>query len=399
MSKTITEKFLKTVPKSVSGSTYIWDTAENGFGLRVTATGKKSFVLAYRIGGKQRRFTIGPWPDFSVEAAKQEAAKLRVGIRGGVDPLEVKHKDRLEPTVGDLLTVYMESDKERAKRPSSKLNDRSMAEKIVRPNLGRLRLDTLHQRDIKSLHRALEATPYRANRVVAFLSAVFAYGIQEEWLTINPARGVKKYEEAKRECFLTVDQMEKLHKALDQYPDQSPANALRLLMVTGSREMEVLRATWDQFDLERGVWRKPASTTKQKKVHHLVLGSEAVDLLVSMAPANMAGHLFPGKDGPRTTLRRVWAEVLKNAGLTSAEMKMVKGKMTKKHRPLVRIHDLRHNFASYLASANVSLPAIGQLLGHTQAATTMRYAHLQNESQRATTNIFGMVYRTAKKMA
>ena len=109
--------------------------------------------------------------------------------------------------------------------------------------------------------------------------------------------------------------MERLHQALDQYPDQSPANALRLLLLTGSREMEVLKATWDQFDLEREMWRKPASHTEQKKIHHLALGSEAVELLASMAPVNLTGPLFPGRNGPRTTLRRAWAEVSKNAGL------------------------------------------------------------------------------------
>lgn len=422
MSKKITEQSVKTVRNPASGSMYLWDAAENGFGLRVTATGKKSFVLAYRIGGRQRRYTIGSWPDFSVEAAKTEAGKLRVGIRSGNDPLEDKHRDLLEPTISDLLTAYMKSDDERKKRPSSQRNDRSMLEKIIRPRLGRLRLKSLRQQDIKSLHRAMEATPYRANRVLALLSAVFNYGIAENWPLmqrrassatdgtevivqgVNPVHGIAKYEEEKRECFLTPDQMEKLQKALDKYADQNAANALRLLMLTGSREMEVLAAQWEEFDLDRGVWTKPKERTKQKKDHYIPLNTEALDLLASMAPVNLTGPLFPGrkeprtgKKGPRTTLRRAWKEVCKKAGLTEKQMVMEGEKTTVKHRPLYRIHDLRHNFASVLASANVSLLKIGNLLGHSQPATTARYAHFQVESQRDTANIFGAVYRKAKK--
>ncbi len=398
MSRKITEQFVKAVPKPGTGSMYVWDAAANGFGIRITATGKKSFVLAYRIGGRQRRYTIGAYPDFSVEAAKTEAGKLRVGIRSGIDPLENKHRDREEPIVADLLDAYMKSDNERVKRPSSQRNDRDMAEKIVRPKLGRLRLTALRQQDINPCIALWKPRPTVPIASWPF-SAPCLPTASGKWLTTNPAQGITKYEEQKRECWLTEQQMERLHQALDQYPDQSPANALRLLLLTGSREMEVLKATWDQFDLEREMWRKPASHTKQKKIHHLALGSEAVELLASMAPVNLTGPLFPGRNGPRTTLRRAWAEVSKNAGLIEKQMVKVNEKMTVKHRPLYRIHDLRHNYASYLASANVSLPKIGQLLGHSQPATTARYAHLQNESQRETTNIFGLVYRRTMKTA
>jgi integrase len=268
-----------------------------------------------------------------------------------------------------------------------------MIDKIVRPELGSLRLKAIVRRDVEALHGTLKDTPYQANRVLALLSSMFSLAIEEKWTIENPAKGVKKFHEEKRENWLSVDQIRRFREALDQYKDQSAANALRLLLLTGSRAGEALKATWEEFDLQRGVWTKPSHHTKQKKTEHVPLSAAAVGILKSIRPVKGAGPLFPGKEvegekqrRARVTLRRPWIQACKAAGL--AEAYMVQGKRRKlaRYRPTVRIHDLRHSYASHLVSNGVGLQIVGKLMGHVQASTTMRYAHLQDEALRTATD-------------
>jgi integrase len=199
--------------------------------------------------------------------------------------------------------------------------------------------------------------------------------------------------------------MQKLRESIEGYHDVSARDALLLLMLTGSREGEVLKAEWEEFDLERGVWTKPSHHTKQKKDEHVPLSGPALKLLESMQAPGATGPLFPGLKGEaRTTLRRPWVQACKAAGLVREIA--VEGKRRGKdggpvkltrYRPTLRVHDLRHNFASHLASNGVSLQVVGKLLGHTQASTTMRYAHLQDEALRSATNKFGRIFEQAPK--
>jgi integrase len=226
---------------------------------------------------------------------------------------------------------------------------------------------------------------------------MFNVGIQWKWTADNPARGIRRFSEEKRICWLTPDEMQRFREALDSYVDQNAANALRLLMLTGSREGEVLKAEWEQFDFQHNVWTKPSHNTKQKREEHIPLGETAIELLKSMMLKNATGPLFPGaKGGARVSLRRPWIQACKASGLV--ETAQIKGKrgMVTRYSPTVRIHDLRHNFASHLATSGVSLLVIGKLLGHTQPSTTMRYAHLQDSALRAATNQFGDIFAETK---
>jgi integrase len=266
------------------------------------------------------------------------------------------------------------------------------------PRLGTLRLAAVGSRDVEKLHRDLSATPYRANRVLALLSSLFGEAIRWKWAKENPARGVKRYPEQRRERWLKDDELKRLHEALDNYSDQKAANALRLIALTGSRKGEVLKATWEEFDLERGVWTKPSHHTKQKKLEHVPLSETVLALLRKIKPEEAIGPLFPGRDGKaaRVSLRKPWSQVCKAAGL--AEGVPVQGKRRKvtKWKPLVRVHDLRHTFASHLVSKGTSLQIVGKLIGHTQASTTMRYAHLSDGALRDAANDFGKIFDGAK---
>jgi integrase len=181
-------------------------------------------------------------------------------------------------------------------------------------------------------------------------------------------------------------------------------------LLTGSRAGEALHAEWKEFDLTRGVWTKPTHHTKQKREEHVPLSAPAIELLRIIKPRNATGPLFPGtkrkgRNGKmtggdnRVSLKRPWLQALKAAGLVTVEMvkgkrvgKDGKAKMLKRYKPTVRIHDLRHSYASHLVSNGVGLQIVGKLLGHVQASTTMRYAHLQDEALRAATNRLSTIY-------
>jgi integrase len=351
----------------------------------------------------------------TAEAARRDALALQQKIRAGIDPLEEKRKRSTEPTLDDLATDYLERYAQAHKRPSSVRGDRRMLASIILPKLGKMRVTEIAKRDIEKLHNSLnrqdgqrKPTPYLANRVKALLSKMFNLAIEWKWRADNPARGIPPFLEDQREKFLTIEEMQKLREAIERYPDASARNALLLAMLTGSREGEVLKATWDQFDLQRGVWTKPSHHTKQKKTEHIPLSPETRKLLERMAPEHPTGPLFPGtkgkgKDGKltggdeRVSLKRPWLQVCKAAGLVTVSTAKGKRRTITRYKPTLRIHDLRHNFASHLANKGVSLQVVGGLIGHTQIRTTQRYSHLQDAALRDATNLFGSIYTAAGK--
>jgi len=413
MGQKITQRTIKNLAVPEDGNAIVWDSELKGFGLRVTANGAISYFLNYRAHGRQRRYKIGNHPEWSAEAARAEAAEIKPKIKKGYDPLEEEQKARGEPTLRDLATEYLERHYSANGNAHTKLRDKQTIEGVILPHLGTLRLAAVNTGDVEKLHRELKGTPYRANRVLALLSSMFSEAMRWKWAKENPARGVERYQEHKRERWLQDDELKRLTTALDKYPDQSAANALRLIALTGSRKSEVLKAKWDEFDLERGVWTKPSHHTKQKKVEHVPLSKPALDLLRGMfswarecqavEPREDAlGPLFPGKDGKaaRVSLRKPWVQVLKAAGLAEAVTKKGKRRhQVTKYKPLVRIHDLRHTFASHLVSKGTSLQIVGKLIGHTQIATTQRYAHLADSALREATNTFGDIFSAAAPKA
>jgi integrase len=398
MAERLTDKLIRGLRGPDSGHQISWDSEISGFGVRITAAGVRSFILDYRVASRQRRITIGRYPEMSLTAARVRASDLRVRVRDGHDPMEERQQGRVEPTVADLADDYLKRYAIPNKRPSSIRNDTQMIDRFVRPKLGRLRLKAIGKRDVEALHNSLKVTPYMANRVLSLLSKMFSLAIEWKWMAENPVRGVAKCAEEKRERWLSLEEMQKLQTALDSFKDQNAANALRLLLLTGSRMGEVIKAEWDQFDLSTGVWTKPSHNTKQKRVEHVPLSEPALQLLKSMKGDMQTGPLFPGRfTGARTDLKRPWMQACRAAGLVTTTVVKGKRKSITLYRPIVRIHDLRHSYASHLVSNGVSLEIVGKLLGHTQAATTMRYAHIQDAALRSAANRFGDIYSSNKK--
>jgi len=396
MGNRIVDRFIKNLSAPKVGNQIAYDSEIPGFGVRMTSNGVISFVLNYRVNGRERRYTIGRYPELTATAARERAIQLRGDVRDGVDPLAAREEKREEATIADLADRYLAKHAEKNKRAGTIRNDREMLTGIIKPKLGHHAVSTITRADVEDLHASLKATPYRANRVLSLLSNMFTKAMEWNVCEQNPAKGVERFPEQKRQRWLTVEEIGRLDKALSAYSDQNAANAIRLLLLTGAREGEVLNAAWEQFDLARGTWTKPSENTKQKRAEYIPLSDSALAILKKMRKKQTTGAIFPGAAGEyRVTLRRPWVQVCKAAGLVTVEEYNGKRRMLKKYRPTLRLHDLRHTYASQLASSGVSLHILGKLLGHSQPSTTARYAHLSDEAQRSATNKFGSIFKSA----
>jgi integrase len=350
-------------------------------------------VLRYVLDGRQRQFTIGKHPDLTASAARERATVLRGRITMGEDPLESRKEARKAATVAEMCDDYLERHARPKKRVKSVEGDERMIRLYIKPELGSRKAKSIGRRDLDELHQSLKGHPYQANRLMALLSKMFSLAVAWGWRADNPAKGIERFAEDRRERWLSVDELGALSRALAAHKDHRVSNAIRLLILTGARRGEVLSATWDQFDLARGVWTKPSHHTKQKKTEHVPLSGAARLLVSEMRTAAVealgseeklisAPYLFPGDaDGkPLQVLKRAWNTICERAGLEG-----------------VRIHDLRHTYASHLVSGGHSLPLVGRLLGHTQAATTQRYAHLADDPLRKASDDFGKIFQKAGK--
>ena len=396
--------------KSQTEPGIVWDTETSGFGLRVLA-GKKgitrTFILNYRAGGRERRMTIGRYPAWSAQAAREAAVKHKRQVDDGGDPLGDRQAADGASTVADVWDQY-ETDHLPDKRESSRRGDRDNWRKYIKPAIGRMKATAVEKADIQKMHRKIKTrAPYQANRVLALVSKLFTFAKQDMKLSVeNPAKGVKKADEEQRERYLKPAEMERLFNVLADYPvtvyhrlpkskyfEQDgrivktravrldrpdpellqSVNIIRLIMLTGCRKGEALAGRWEQFDMEAGSWTKPAAFTKQSKKHQAPLSKAAIELLNGIKRTD-SPYVFPGDEGHQKDVKTAWETIRKRAGIED-----------------VRIHDLRHQFASVLVNAGESLPMIGALLGHTQSKTTARYTHLFEDPMRKATDAAGAI--------
>jgi integrase len=354
----------------------VWDGELSGFGVRVSPTGHKGYVAVYRPNGGGRRETlrwlsIGTHGTLTPEQARKSAKKKLAAAELGADPAGELKEKRLAKRFRDVVNYYLDEYAVQARlRPATLRQARALLVTHAIPLLGAMRAGEVKAADIRRLHNTVyEASGrYQANRTLAYVRKVFSLAIEAGERVDNPAKGVKSFPEDKRERFLSDDEAARFFKAVDGLDDQNAADALRLLLLTGARRGEVLGARFDQFDLETGVWTKPSAHTKQKKTHRLILDGPALEIVRALRAADPFGvFLFPGKDRskPRADLKRPWESVR-----TTADLKGI------------TIHSLRHSHASFLISVGVPLAVVGRGLGHTQAATTQRYAHVADQAQR-----------------
>jgi integrase len=391
----LSDRLIKTLPDPPKAAVVIYDADLPGFGIRLTAGGARSFVFNYAVHRRERRLTIGRFPTWSTTAAREEAKALKRQVNLGIDPLEEgrmraakAEAEQSAPTVRDLFVRYADEHLPNKSKAAAS-NDRRMWELYILPTLGSIKVAELSHDDVDRLHAAISATlSITANRVVEVLRKALNLAKRWGWRQDNPATGVRRNREERRERFLTPEELARLIAVLAAHPERTVADAIHLLILTGARRSEVFKATWDQFDLDRGVWVKPASQTKQRRLHRVPLSGPAVELLRRRAAEAAGRCVFPGRDPdrPMTYFRPTWIEVCAEAGLTEVVPGRTRGGAPAMvHRSTLRMHDLRHSYASVLASRGMSLPVIGALLGHTAPQTTARYAHLLDEALRAAT--------------
>lgn len=372
----ITKRFVEAITPDSEKTLIFWDTELKGFGVVVLPSGRRTYCVQYRNTVHiKKRLKVGVHGQLTTEEARVLAKKLLGRVAHGEDLAENAKQIRTLSTITELAQDYIERHGQK-KRAKSLEGDQNILKNIIIPTIGSFKVKTITRRDVETLHLRLEETPYQANRALALLSKMFSLAVSWGWREDNPAQGIERFQEEKRDRWLNDEEMQRLFSVLDQYSGHLTAYVFKFLLLTGARKGEALQATWDQFDLEKGVWTKPSHLTKQKKREHLPISDKTLEILHTLKKINPKNspYLFPGKISgqPLKEIKTFWKTILKKANLEN-----------------VRIHDLRHTHASHLVSNGLSLSIVGKLLGHTQASTTQRYAHLADEPLRQAADFFG----------
>jgi integrase len=386
----MTRLSLRTVNAAAPGDrdVFLWDEDLKGFGLKITPSGAKIYVAQGRINGRPKRYTIGrhgsPWtPDL----ARQEAEDILYAMSKGEDPTEAKRKARKDLSVAELVDLYF-AEGCGTKKASTIAVETGLAERHVKPRLGKRMLKSLSRADLEKFLADVAAGKTKANvktkargraivkggqgtanRTMDLIASMLAFAVTRELRPDNPARGVRKFKPKVRERFLSPKELADLGTALSaalaEGENRHAVYAIRLLMLTGCRKSEILTLRWDWIDTTHGVLRLPDSKTGSKTVP---LGAPALELLAGLPRVDGSSHVFPSTTGKGhlVGIQKIWSCIRAKAGLDE-----------------VRLHDLRHSYASVGASGGDSLYVIGKLLGHNQQRTTQRYAHLADDPVRA----------------
>jgi hypothetical protein len=229
--RALTEDAVARLEPPSQGERTIWCPALPRFGIRLRAGGAKTFVIKYRThDGRQRKLALGTWPALPVDKARRLARQHLGDVERGQDPAAERRDSRSAPTVVDLADAYLQT-KTGVKRATSLRNDRGMFETIIVPALGRKRVRDVSSADVEQLHRTRAATPYRANRVLALLSNAFAMAVRWGWRTDNPAKGVERFHEDKRERWLQGEELTRLVAALRTHPNRRASNAIKFMQL------------------------------------------------------------------------------------------------------------------------------------------------------------------------
>lgn len=370
----ITDKVVRETPTPIDADqTIVRDTSMQGFALRVTRSGHRSFIMNYTCNGLQRRMTIGSPPAWSVAAARERAKAIRRQVDAGIDPLEEKQMARAEPTLSVVWDRYR-NEVLSSRSAKTQANVASIWRRIVLPAIGGKRIASITQSDIERLHRETSnQTPTQSNRMLASIQHVFTKCVQWKLSNHNPVKGVERNPEVRRVRFLNPKELETFLEELRRPPITPSSLAIEFLLLTGARSGETFKAKWIEFDLDASIWSKPPTNTKSKKAHRIPLNPQAMRVLKEAKKLAVNEYVFPGQNGSHlTTVKTRFTRICKNAKIED-----------------FRVHDLRHSYASMLAKDGVPLLTIGHLLGHSQLSTTARYAHLDDESMRLATKLVG----------
>jgi integrase len=367
--------------KACKADSYLWDEELSGFGLKVTPKGRKVYLVQYRLGGRKgrtRRVTIGQHGQITPVFARDEAKRLLGAIATGRDPAAERDKAKADRSLAVGLDQFMAEHVRPKLKASTAEGYQRVARLYVLPSLGRYPIGEVKRTDIARLHHEMRSKPYQANSTLAMLSKFFGWaekhGLRPDGS--NPCRYVEKYRETRRERFLSQGELGRLGDALreaEQDKTSSPwvIAAIRLLTFTGARRNEILTLRWEHISEEHESLLLPDSKTGRKSIH---LNAPALAVLQAIPRLDGNPYVICGERAGRhlVNLEKPWRRIRAAAKLDG-----------------VRLHDLRHSFASVAASGGQSLVIIGKMLGHSQPATTARYAHIADDPVKAATEAVG----------
>lgn len=361
----ITRQAVERLPKAPGpGPAYYFDEVLKGFAVRVSPQGVKAFVVQGRAGGKLHRRSLGRWPTVSPEDARKRARAVLDVMAGGDAP--VNRRELV--TVGAALDEWLSVHAAHKLKPRTARDYQEIVEKVLKPELGHRAVAEIERADIAKLHHDRHRTPRRANYVLAIAKTFFNYceraGYRPEHT--NPANRIEQFPQRSRERFLSDEEIGRAAAAITECEQTGilslhAAAALRLCILTGARQGEIKGLRWREVDIPRRLLLLEDSKTGRKPIY---LSEPAIEVLKSLPRVEDNPYVIVGdRPGePYQNLTRAWIKVRKRAGLDD-----------------VRLHDLRHTFASVGAAESLSLPMIGRLLGHRVPATTARYAHLASD--------------------
>jgi integrase len=383
-------KLTKTVVENapISAEAYcIWDEQTPGFGVKIRPSGKRVYIAQFREHGRVKRMTFGAHgPAITIEKARKAANDAISQAALGGNPATAKIDLKTGPAVKELGERYLSEHAEAKKKASSARNDKAMIKNIINPKLGTEKVATVTRAQISELHHSLQAKPYAANRTLALLGKMFS--LAEKWGlrpdNSNPCRHIEKFKETKRRRFMSIEELSRLGAVLaaaekDESEPATAIAALRLLIFSGARRDEVLTLKWSYVNWQLNALILADSKTGEKTIP---LSAPARAVLEGLPVIAGNDYVLPGhRKGQRLVgLNHIWLRIRAKAKL-----------------PDLRLHDLRHSYASVGAAAGLGLPIIGSLLGHMDASTTQRYAHLALSPMQAATELIGKKIDAAMK--
>jgi integrase len=403
-----------------SDRVFLWDSGLAGFGVAAMPSGRKIYVAQYRQQKRSRRIKLGEHGRLTPDEARTLAKEVLGAVAQGKDPIEERRSRQAVRSFREVGVDFMRLHVAAKKKPRTHDEYGRLLRLHLYPAFGSKPISSINRADVGRLHTALSDRPSAANRCLALFDTIWNWAAARGEIAGNsPSKGLERNQEASRERYLTTDELRRLGRALREAEtvglpwlidetgpkakhlpragratvvDPHAVAAIRLLMLTGARLREILDARWDYVDWDRGMMFLPDSKTGRKTLY---LSDVALSILEGIPKIAGNSHIIPGArvGEPRSDLKRPWAAIARAAGLIAiADLEpdpKRKQRRTSRAQPSVRLHDLRHTFASMGAGSSLGLPVIGKLLGHSQARTTQRYAHLDADPLRKAANLIG----------